>query len=209
MSRLVALALAAVLLPVPALAGPPTEDLRAAADRVVRILEDPALREERRALERQAAVREALLELIDFVEISRRSLGRHWRTLSPKQQEEFVALFRELLDRTYLPQIRLYEGERIHFLGESVDGGYGTVQARVVTRRGQEVSVMFRLHRPRDRWLVYDVALEGISLVGNYRSQFNAIMQRGAYPELVSRIRQRLAEEAQADEDAVSRAIRR
>ena len=183
-----------VLLPGPAGAGAPTDQLQAAAARVVQILDDPALQGEGRAPERQAAVRAAVTDLFDFAEISRRALARHWRPLSEAEREEFVRLFRALLDRTYLPQIKLYQGERVEFVGESVDGEFAAVQARVLTRRGQEASVIFRLHRPGERWLIYDVSVEGISLVANYRAQFDQIIQRASYQRLVTRIKQKLAD---------------
>ena len=182
-----------VLLPGPAGAGAPTDQLRAVAERAIQILGDPALQGEAQAPERQAAVRAAVIDLLDFTEISRRALARHWRPLSEAEREEFVGLFRALLDRTYLPQIKLYQGERVQFVGESVDGDFAAVQASVLTRRGQEASVVFRLHRPGERWLIYDIAVEGISLVANYRAQFDQIIQRASYQGLVTRIRQKLA----------------
>jgi phospholipid transport system substrate-binding protein len=185
---------ALALFPVPAGAGAPTDQLRAAAEKVTQILDDPAFQAEARAPERQAAVRAAVVDLLDFAEISRRALARHWRPLSEAEREEFVRLFRALLDRTYLPQIKLYQGERIQFVGESVDGDFAAVQARVLTRRGQEAAVMFRLHRPGERWLIYDVSVEGISLVANYRAQFDQIIQRASYQGLVTRIKQKLAD---------------
>lgn len=190
------LAGALALLPGSAGAGAPTETLRAAAEKVTQVLADPALQAEARALERQAAVRGAVIDLLDFAEISRRALARHWRLLGEAEREEFVKLFRALLDRTYLPQIKLYQGERIQFVGESVDGDFAAVQARVLTRRGQEASVVFRLHRPGERWLIYDVSVEGISLVDNYRAQFDQIIQRASYQSLVTRVKEKLADAA-------------
>lgn len=184
------------LYPMPAGAGGPTDPLRAAAEKVIQILDDPALRSEARALERQAAVREAVIELFDFAEISRHALARHWRALTEPEREEFVGLFRALLDRTYLPQIKLYQGERIQFVGESVDGNFAAVQARVAVRRGLEAAVLFRLHRTGGRWLIYDVSVEGISLVANYRAQFEQIIQRASYGGLVARMKQKLAADA-------------
>ncbi len=203
MARLILLLVAltaALLLPLPAGAGAPTDQLRAAADRVIQILDDPALQAEERALERQAAVRAAVVDLFDFTEIGRRALARHWRELSEPEQQEFVALFRALLDRTYLPQINLYQRERIQFVGESVDGEFAAVQAHVATRRGQEAGVIFRLHRRGEGWLIYDVSVEGISLVGNYRAQFDQIIQRASYQGLVARIRQKLAASSSAEQ---------
>jgi phospholipid transport system substrate-binding protein len=196
--RLLILGLAGTLalLPVPAGAGGPTAELRTAAEKVIQILDDPALKPEAQALERQAAVRAVVIDLFDFAEISRRALARHWRPLSDAEREEFVALFRALLDRTYLPQIKLYQGERIQFVGESVDGEFAAVQARVAVRRGLEAAVLFRLHRTGERWLIYDVSVEGISLVGNYRAQFDQIIQRASYGGLVARMKQKLAADA-------------
>lgn len=185
---------ALALLPIPAGAGAPTDQLRAAAEKVTQILDDPALQAEARTPERQARVRAAVIDLFDFAEIGRRALGRHWRPLTDAEREEFVALFRALLDRTYLPQIKLYQGERIQFVGESVDGDFSAVHARVATRRGQEAAVLFRLNRRAERWLIYDVSVEGISLVGNYRAQFDQIIQRASYQGLVTRIKQKLAD---------------
>jgi phospholipid transport system substrate-binding protein len=188
-----------VFLPVSAGAGAPTDQLRGAAEQVVQILDDPALQGEARAPERQAAVRAAVIDLLDFTEISRRALARHWRPLSAAEREEFVGLFRALLDRTYLPQIQLYQGERVQFVGESVDGGFAAVQAHVLTRRGQEAAVIFRLHRPGERWLIYDVSVEGVSLVANYRAQFDQVIQRASYQGLVTRIKQKLAPQCASD----------
>lgn len=191
-----ALALAAwlALLPLPAGAGAPTDQLRAATERVIRVLEDPALQPEARAEERQAAVRAAGVDLLDFAEISRRALGRHWRSLGQAERSEFVGLFREFLERRYLPRIRLYQGEQLRFLNEVVDGDLASVHAQVLRPGGQEVAVLFRLHRAGERWLVFDVAVEGISLVSNYRAQFDQLIQRASYRGLVERLRQRLAE---------------
>src|SRR3972149_368340 len=142
----------------------------------------------------KAAAGGALTALLDFAEIPRRARARHWRLLGEAEREEFVKLFRALLDRTYLPQIKLYQGERIQFVGESVDGDFAAVQARVLTRRGQEASGGFRLHPPGERWRIYDVSVEGISLVANYRAQFDQIIQRASYQGLVTRIKQKLAD---------------
>ncbi|MBI4587660.1 MAG: ABC transporter substrate-binding protein [Candidatus Rokubacteria bacterium] len=189
-----------LILPLAAEAGAPTDQLRAASEKVIRILDDPALKSDGKALERQAGVRAAVADLFDFNELSRRALGRHWRPLSEAEREEFVLLFRTLLERTYLPRIRLYQGERVRFVGESVDGDAAAVQARVLNRRDQEVPVIFRLNRRGEHWLIFDVSVEGISLVSNYRAQFDQIIQRASYQGLVTRIRQKLATGDAVDE---------
>ncbi|MBI4561603.1 MAG: ABC transporter substrate-binding protein [Candidatus Rokubacteria bacterium] len=190
-----------LLLPILLWAGAPTDQLQAAVQKVTRILEDPALKPEAKALERQGTVGAAVADLFNFAEISRRALARHWRQLSEPEREEFVTLFRALLERTYLPKIKLYQAERVHFLNELQDGNLATVQARVVTRREREVPVTYRLHRIGERWLIHDVSVEGVSLVANYRAQFDQIIQRASVPGLVARIRQRLAASEFLDEE--------
>ena len=164
---------------------------------MTRILEDPALKTNKR--EREARVRAVVSELFDFPEIAMRVLGRHWRPLSQTERAGFIQLFREFLEHIYIPKISLYQGERVRFVGESVDGDFAAVQARVLTRRGQEADVIFRLHRPGERWLIYDVSVEGVSLVANYRSQFDQVIQRSSYQGLVTRIKQKLALQCASD----------
>lgn len=182
----------ALLVQVAAWAGAPTEQLRPALEELVQVLEDQALKPDSRAKEREARARAAVIDLVDFPEMARRTLGPHWRSLGESERDEFIRLFRALLEHTYLPKIALYRGERVRFVGESVDGDLAAVQAVVVTRDRKEVPVLYRLRQRDQRWLVYDIAVEGISLVNNYRSQFTQIMQRGSYQELAKRIRQRL-----------------
>lgn len=181
-----------VILPLAAEAASPTDRLRPAVEEVVRILEDPSLKPKSMAAEREARVRAAVVDLFDFPEMARRTLGIHWRSLSEPQQEEFVRLFRALLEHTYLPKIALYQGERVRFVGEAVDGDLATVQTFVITRDRKEAPVAYRLRQRDGQWLVYDISVEGISLTSNYRSQFNEIIQRGGYKELVRRIELKL-----------------
>jgi phospholipid transport system substrate-binding protein len=190
-SRIVAVVVASVLWlqAVPAAAGPPTDQLRGRIDRVLKILDDPEMRKEARAAERRAAIRAIAGEVFDFEEISRRSLARHWQPRSPAEREEFVRLFGELLERSYVSKLELYSGEKIEYVGEAVDGDLATVRTRVVTRQGTQIPVDYRLFRQGDRWRAYDVHIEGVSLVGNYRAQFNSVIQRSSYEELVKMLR--------------------
>lgn len=180
------------LFPVAAGADTPADLLRTALEDAIRILEDRTLKPAAKAQERQARVRAAVSPLIDFPEVARRAPGRHWRSLTEQEREEFVGLFRALLEHTYLPKIALYQGERIRFVGESVEGDLATVRSLLVTREGQEIPITYRLGRRDGRWLVYDIAVEGVSLTSNYRSQFNEIIQRGSFQALVKRIKQKL-----------------
>jgi phospholipid transport system substrate-binding protein len=171
----------------PAAAGVPTDQLKGAVERVLKTLDDPALRGNQN--DRRAAVRRIANEIFDFSEIAKRSLARHWQPLSEAQRAEFVSLFADLLERSYISKIETYGGEKIQYTAERADGDLATVSTRIVTKNGTEVPVDYRLLKRGDRWLVYDVSIEGVSLVSNYRTQFNKIIQTTSYNELVSKLR--------------------
>jgi phospholipid transport system substrate-binding protein len=184
------LASALALLPLTgraATAGLPTDQLRESIDRTLKTLEDPNLRKE--IAERRAALRGIANEAFDFEEMAKRALARHWRERTPAEQKEFVQLFADLMERSYVSKIELYGGEKIRYAGESVEGEQATVRTKIVTKQGTEVLVDYRMHRRDDRWLVYDVVIEGISLIANYRSQFNAVIQTSTYQDLVTRMK--------------------
>jgi phospholipid transport system substrate-binding protein len=168
-------------------AGPPTEQLREYTDHVVKVLENVSLPE----AERRAAVRRIAHEVFDVQETARRALGRHWQARTPAEREEFVRLFAELMESTYISRIDLYGGERLRFVDEKIDGEHAVVRARIVTRQGTEVPVEGRMLRRGDRWLLYDVVIEGVSLIANYRAQFDRIIRSSSFEDLVRRLRDR------------------
>jgi len=173
----------------PAHAGTPTEQLRRQVDSAVKILDDPALKADSRAQDRRAAIRKEAQVVFDFGETAKRALGRHWQGLSEKDRQEFTGLFTDLIERAYISKIERYSGERIAYAGESVEGGLATVRTRFVTKQGTEIPVDYRMQQRGDRWLVYDVAVEGVSLINNYRTQFDKIIQTSSYAELVRKMK--------------------
>ncbi len=181
--------IAGTWLAAPASAGAPTDQLRAQIDRVLKVLDDPALKQEAHVRERRAAVRRIAEDIFDFPETAKRSLARHWQPLKPAERDEFVKLFADLLERSYLYQIERYGGEKIAYLGDATDGDQAVVKTRIVTKSGTEVPVDYRMLKRGDRWLVYDVVIEGVSLVANYRTQFNKIIQTSSYSELVKKMK--------------------
>ena len=196
-SRVWSVILACVLvggLALPAVAGPVTDQLKGAIDRVIKVLDDPALKGEGHAPERRRAVRKIAEDIFDFAEIARRSLARHWQPLTDKQRAEFVSLFSDLLERSYISKIELYGGEKIVYANERVEGDQATVATRIVTKNGTEVPIDYRLMKKSDKWLVYDVTIEGVSLVSNYRTQFNKIIQTASYDELVQKLKNKQGE---------------
>ena len=181
--------LAAAVLGSPAWAGTPTEQLKSQIDLVLKVLDDPDLKKENRARDRRASVRRIANDIFDFSETAKRSLARHWQSRTPAEREEFVQLFGDLLERSYISKIELYGGEKIGYIGESMDGDLATVRTRIVTRHGSEIHIDYKMHHLGSRWLVYDVTIEGVSLVANYRTQFNKIIQTQSYAELVKRMK--------------------
>ena len=172
-------------------AATPTETLKAYSDVVLKILEDPALKSPERRGERRAAVRKVAEEIFDLSETAKRALGPHWNQRTPAEREEFTQLFAELLEGTYIARIDEYGGERIRYTGEKVDGDTATVQSRVMTRKGSEAPVEARLLRRGDKWYIYDISIEGVSLINNYRTQFDRIIRSSSYAELVKRLKER------------------
>ncbi len=166
-------------------AGAPTDQARQYTDQVLKVLGDPALTE----AQRRSAVRKVAEETFDMSETAKRALGRYWQSRTPEEREEFTRLFAELLENTYLSKIGLYSGERVNYIGESIDGDFAIVRAKIVRKQGAEVPVEARMLRRGDPWYIYDLSIEGISLVNNYRSQFNAIIQKSSYEQLVQRLR--------------------
>jgi phospholipid transport system substrate-binding protein len=170
----------------PAWAGAsPTEQLREYSDQVMKVLEDPALRTQ----DRRAAVRKIANEIFDVAETARRALARHWQGRTPAEREEFTQLFGDLLERTYIARIDQYGGEKIRYVDERIDGDNAVVRAKVFTKKGTEVPVESRLLRRGERWLIYDVLIENVSLIANYRAQFDKIVRTTSFAELVRRLR--------------------
>ena len=191
--RMGAMVLAGVLVvglsSAPAAAGVPTDQLKGAVERVLKTLDDPALKGDARVGDRRVAVRKIANEIFDFSEIAKRSMARHWQPLSEAQRTEFVGLFADLLERSYISKIETYGGEKIQYTAERADGEFATVSTRIITKNGTEVPVDYRMIKRADRWLVYDVSIEGVSLVSSYRTQFNKIIQTTSYNGLVSKLR--------------------
>jgi phospholipid transport system substrate-binding protein len=179
------------LLSAPAFAGVPTEQLRASIDQVVKVLDDPALKADANAAKRREAIRQVANNIFDFQEAAKRSLGRHWESLSEKDRSEFTSLFTDLLERSYVAKIEQYSGERISYTGDSAQADIATVKTRFTTRKGTDIPVDYRMLHKGDRWLVYDVSVEGLSLIANYRGQFNKIIETSSYQDLVKRMKAR------------------
>jgi phospholipid transport system substrate-binding protein len=154
---------------------------------VVKVLQDPALDQ----TQRRAEIRAIALEAFDVTEAARRTLGPHWPKRTPAERQEFIGLFQGLLERGYLSRIGEYGGESVQYVGERIEGEYATVRALIVTQKGTQVPVEARVLRQGDRWRMYDVLIENVSLIASYRSQFDRVIRTSSYEELVRRLRAR------------------
>ena len=169
-------------------AGEPTEAIRGAVNQGVEILKNAKLDTQRaQVIDR---LREIVYPLFDFNEMAMRSLGAHWRRINAQQQKEFVSTFTALLEKTYADQIDVYDGQEVLYTGESIDGNYAQVDSRIIDKNSQTYSVAYRVHRVDGKWKIYDVVAENISLVNNYRSQFNRVIARSSFEELLKTMKQ-------------------
>ena len=185
----IGVALPALLTVQGAWAGPPTDQLKPAVERVIRLLQDPALKRETKTAERRGTIRTVSDGIFDWREMAKRSLGPHWRGRTEAEREEFVGLFRDLLERSYISIIERYSGERITYSGDSIDGAQAVVRTKFLTKQGKDASIDYRMVRHGDHWLIYDVLVENVGLVSNYRSQFNQIIRTSSFEELVKKMR--------------------
>jgi phospholipid transport system substrate-binding protein len=168
-------------------AGQPTDQLRAYTDQVLKVLQNPALS----MPERREAVRHLAEEVFEVSETAKRALGQHWLQRTQAEREEFVKLFANLLEQTYIARIGEFGGEQLMYVSEQIDGDLAIVRARITTKKGAEVPVESRLLQKDNRWLIYDILVENLSLISNYRSQFDRVIRTNSYEELVKRLKTR------------------
>jgi phospholipid transport system substrate-binding protein len=172
-------------------AGEPTDEIRNAINQGVEILKDAKLDNKNERAETINRLRKIVYPLFDFTEMAKRSLGSHWRRLDAQQQKQFVSAFTELLETTYADKIDLYEGQKVAYIGETVDKDYAQVETKVIGKNSQSYAVDYKLHRVNGKWRIYDVTAENISLVNNYRSQFHRVIVNSSFEELMKRIQEK------------------
>lgn len=171
---------------IPAKAGEPMDLIRQSTERVIQILKDPALKEDSEL--RDQKIWEVVSARFDFEEMARRALAVHWRDRTPQEQKEFVDLFGKLLQRSYSGKLAQYTDEKVEYLGEEIEGSRAEVKTKLVSK-AIEIPIDYRMLKKPSGWRVYDVVIEGVSLVNNYRNQFNRIVVSSSYKDLIHRMR--------------------
>lgn len=164
----------------------PLEDVKKTVDDVVRIVADKDGKTSEK--KRRQALKRTISTIFDYNEMSKRSLGRHWNELAPEEKVRFAELFAELLESSYAGKIESYNNEKIVYIKELFDGDHAEIKSKVVTAKRDEFTLDYRMIRQNNRWMVYDVVIEGVSLVSNYRSQFGRIIKSSGYAGLVKKL---------------------
>ncbi|HEY6838378.1 MAG TPA: ABC transporter substrate-binding protein [Geobacteraceae bacterium] len=171
-----------------------TAEVKQVVDRVITVVCDKELQQPANEQKRQRALKEAIGAIFDYAEMAERSLGRHWKGHTPAEHAEFVRLFETLLENSYAGVIESYSDEKISYLQETVEGDYAEVKSKVVTAKREEFAIDYRLMKKGGRWVVYDVVNEGVSLIDNYKSQFNKIILKEGYEELIKKMKSKKEE---------------
>jgi len=174
----------------PAVAGGATEAMKHTIDEVLTTIQDKELKQPGRAEERRQRLEQIVGARFDYQEMSRRSLGAPWNTLSDKDKQEFVGLFQTLLTNSYADKIESYSGEGVKYINERTENDYAEVRTKVLTGK-VEIPLDYRLLNKGGNWRVYDVVVDGVSLVNNYRGQFSKILRSSTYADLVDQLRKK------------------
>ncbi len=174
----------------PARAGGATDAMKGTIDEVLRILSDKELKKPAKAEERRRMLEKVVGERFDYAEMSRRALGAPWANLADKEKEEFVALFQTLLVNSYADKVEAYSGEGVQYVNERTENEYAEVRTKVLTGK-TEIPLDYRLLNKAAAWRVYDVVVDGVSLVNNYRGQFTKILRNGTFADLLDQLRKK------------------
>jgi phospholipid transport system substrate-binding protein len=176
-----------------AIAGSAIDQLKPQIDDVIATLDNPTLQVESRTGERREAVRAITDRIFDWTVMARRALGQHWEERTVAEKVAFIPLFRELMEQAFIGKIERYGAESVAYVGETLDGDESLVRTRVTLRPSGDVDVDYRMAWQGTRWMIYDVLVERTSLVRNYRAQFDSIIKRSSYEELIKKIRGKLS----------------
>lgn len=175
---------------VPGYAGPPTDSMKATIDEVLRLVREKELKQPEKAEERRNLLEKVVAARFDYAEMSRRALGAPWNQLTPQQKQEFVELFQTLLTNSYADKVETYSGEGVQYLNERTEKEYAEVRTKVLSGK-TEIPLDYRLINKANDWRVYDVIVDGVSLVNNYRGQFSKILRASSYSDLVDQLRKK------------------
>lgn len=163
-----------------------SDDLKRVVDEVLKIVSDKEMK--KNVSNRHQTLRKTISTVFDYGEMAKRSMGKHWNQRSASEKKQFIDLFANLLENSYVGKIESYSNEKIVYLKETEDGEYAEVKSKVITAKRDEYTLDYRLLNQNGKWMVYDIVIEGVSLVSNYRTQFNKIISSDGYPSLLKKL---------------------
>jgi phospholipid transport system substrate-binding protein len=176
-------------------AGEPTDQLKQSIDAVIAVLTNKELNKPDKEAERRAEIRKIVYDRFDFREMARRALALNWRQRTPDEKKEFVSLFADLIEQSYIRKVERYSGEKVQYGEKYTYDHNALVRTKVITKTNTEIPIDYMLLKEGTKWLVYDVKIEDVSLVNNYRTQFEDIINSGSYKDLVSRLKKKARQE--------------
>ncbi len=171
-------------------AGEPTKELKKTVDEMISILSNKSLSVQ----EKHKKVYEILDRTIDWDEVAKRVLGIHWRRRTPEERKRFKELFKDFVEAKYAKRFEMYSGEKVYFTKETIDGDYATVTTKIKTKQNRTFTLQNRMVLKNGKWLVYDILIEGISMVNNYRTQINNIIAKRSFKGLIKILERKAAQ---------------
>jgi phospholipid transport system substrate-binding protein len=174
------------------MAGDATDRIKAVSDKIFSIISDQSLQAPEMKEKKEKMIMEAVDGAFNWEEFSKRALAKHWSKRTENEKKEFISFFKELIKRTYMEKSGQYSGGKVEFLDEKIDGEYGVVKSQLVSSAGIQTPVDYRLMKKDGAWWVYDVYIENVSLISNYRSQFNDILIKSSFDELLKRLKEKI-----------------
>lgn len=173
-------------------AASPTHAIKETTDALLAILEDSQFSPVEKTAERRARLQDILVTRFDYASMAQRTLAKHWKDRSVKERKEFTSLLRKLLANSYITIIESRTDEQVNYIDEAIKKDFARVKTEIVAKSGT-IPVEYRMRQKKGEWRVYDVVIDGVSLVGNFRKQFDRIIRSGSFVSLTERLKEKTA----------------
>lgn len=179
----------------PANAGAPTDQLKGTIDNILVVLQNDSFKGPANKAARRTALGEVVSKRFSFKEMSKRSLGKNWKKTTTDEKRAFVAAFKALIQNSYFTKMEQYTDEEINYTSEKIRGKSSAVKTIVITSSGTEIPIEYRMKiNKKSEWMVYDIVVEGISLISNYRSSFASELKKSTIANLTASLEKKVAE---------------
>jgi phospholipid transport system substrate-binding protein len=169
----------------------PMDQLQVSVDEILKILQAEDLRQAEQKDKRKQLVLNVVADMFDFREMARSSLGPSWKSLTAEEQEKFIGLFRNLIEERYIGKVDSYNNQKVIYKKERVKGDMAIIYTAIVDKN-LEIPIDYKLKEDKGKWLINDLKIENVSLIANYRRDFDAIMRKEQFPGLVAKIKEQL-----------------